>query len=182
MGPDANDDADLLVRAQAGDRAAFGILVQRHMRRAASVAASLVGNREQALDLSQEAFSRAFQRLQDLDPARPFFPWLYRVLSRLCLNHLRDRRGKGEGADMDAFVAAGAEDPSDQADRAEQRERCQAALNTLPPREREALMLRTYQGLSYQEIADLVEIPIGTVMSRLYSARRRLAVALGEVS
>ena len=81
----------LLRRVRAGDTEAFGILVERHMRRAYVHALGIVGSREDARDLSQEAFARAFGARHTLDPERPFYAWLYQILRRLCFNFLRDR-------------------------------------------------------------------------------------------
>jgi hypothetical protein len=88
----APTDGELIRRARAGDDDAFGQLVSRHMRRAYFAALGLVGSREDALDLSQEAFARAFRARQSLDPDRPFYAWYYAALRRLCFNFLRDRR------------------------------------------------------------------------------------------
>lgn len=187
LAPDGVDpDAALLRRARGGDAEAFGQLVERHMRRAYFAALGFVGSREDALDLSQEAFARAFRARRTLDPERPFYAWLYQILRRLCFNFLRDRRTRARRLDLAgtwlAEEAAGraAPDPAQALSRAEDRRRVAAAIAELPPREREVLTLREFEGLSYREIAELVGIPIGTVMSRLYSARQRLAQTLEE--
>ena len=180
----ADDDGVLIRRAQAGDAEAFGRLVERYMRRAYYSALSLVGSREDALDLSQEAFVRAFRARQTLDPERPFYAWLYQILRRLCFNFLRDRRTRLRSLEAAgswlAAEAAGrqAVDPARALERDEERRRVGAAIELLPAREREVLALKEFEGLTYREIASLVGIPIGTVMSRLYSARQRLADAL----
>jgi len=141
-----------------------------------------VGNPDDALDLSQEAFARAFRARRRLDPDRPFYPWYYQILRRLCFNHVRDRRtrrmrlaGASDWLAEQAGRRAPAPDPQEAAVRAELRRRVQAAIGTLPEREREVLVLREFEGLRYREIAELVGVPLGTVMSRLYGARRRLA-------
>jgi RNA polymerase sigma-70 factor, ECF subfamily len=176
---------DVLVRrAQAGDPDAFGQLVERYMRRAYYSALSLVGSREDALDLSQEAFARAYRARRTIDPERPFYAWLYQILRRLCFNFLRDRRTRAARLDAAASwladEAAGrvALGPEESYARAEARARVAAAIEQLPEREREVLALKEFEGLSYREIAELVGIPIGTVMSRLYAARQHLAAAL----
>jgi RNA polymerase sigma-70 factor (ECF subfamily) len=182
----ADDDAWLVRRAQAGDAEAFGRLVERYMRRAYYVAFSLVGTREDALDLSQEAFARAFRARRTLDPERPFYAWLYRILRRLCFNFLRDRRSRTRTLQMagswlaDEAATRVVSDPAREFEREEARRRVAAAIERLPAREREVLALKEFEGLSYKDIAALVGIPIGTVMSRLYSARQRLADALEE--
>jgi RNA polymerase sigma-70 factor (ECF subfamily) len=182
----ADDDGVLIRRAQAGDAEAFGRLVERYMRRAYYSALSLVGSREDALDLSQEAFVRAFRARQTLDPERPFYAWLYQILRRLCFNFVRDRRTRLRNLEAAgswlAAEAAGrqAVDPARALEREEERRRVGTAIELLPAREREVLALKEFEGLTYREIASLVGIPIGTVMSRLYSARQRLADALEE--
>ena len=180
----ADDDGVLIRRAQAGDAEAFGRLVERYMRRAYYSALSLVGSREDALDLSQEAFVRAFRARQTLDPERPFYAWLYQILRRLCFNFLRDRRTRLRNLEAagtwlaDEAGGRQADDPARALEREEERRRVGAAIELLPAREREVLALKEFEGLTYREIASLVGIPIGTVMSRLYSARQRLADAL----
>jgi RNA polymerase sigma-70 factor, ECF subfamily len=176
---------DVLVRrAQAGDADAFGQLVERYMRRAYYAALALVGSREDALDLSQDAFVRAYRARQRIDPERPFYAWLYQILRRLCFNFVRDRQTRarhldGAGTWLAEEAAERAEPgPEESYARAETRRRVATAIEQLPAREREVLALREFEGLSYKEIAELVGIPLGTVMSRLYTARRHLAAAL----
>lgn len=175
----------VLVRlAQAGDREAFGRLVERYMRRAYFAALSLVGSREDALDLSQEAFVRAYRSRGTIDPERPFYAWLYQILRRLCFNFLRDRRTRRQTLEASASWLAddaadrSGPDPAEALAREERRRLVAAAIEGLPAREREVLALKEFEGLTYKEIASLVGVPIGTVMSRLYAARQRLAQAL----
>ncbi len=178
----------LVLRARSGDRAAFGELVNRHMQRAYYIALGLTGSHDDALDLSQEAFARAFRARASLDPDRPFYAWLYQIVRRLCFNFLRDRSTRRRRLDeatpwlaQEAGARASQSDPARNAERAELRARVQSAIEELPEREREVLVLKEFEGLRYREIAELLGIPIGTVMSRLYYARRRLAEHLGEV-
>jgi RNA polymerase sigma-70 factor (ECF subfamily) len=179
---DGFDDGNLVRRAQRGDREAFAGLVEAYKRRAYFAALALVGSHEDALDLSQEAFARAFRARATLDPDRPFYGWLYTILRRLCFNFLRDRasrRRRLEEArvwlENEATSRAEAADPRVLAQRDELRDRLMRAIESLPDREREVLVLKEFEGLRYREIASLVDIPLGTVMSRLYSARQRLA-------
>jgi len=181
------DDALLVRRAQAGDADAFGRLVERYMRRAYYSALGLVGSREDALDLSQEAFARAFRARQTIDPDRPFYAWLYQILRRLCFNFLRDRRSHrsklqlvGSWLAEEAMDRFSDMDPARVLEREEARRRVAHGIEHLPAREREVLVLKEFEGLKYREIADLLGIPIGTVMSRLYAARQRLADVLEE--
>ncbi len=175
----------LVVRARSGDRAAFGQLVERYMRRAYYVALGLVGSHEDALDLSQEAFARAFRARRTLDPDRSFYAWLYQIVRRLCFNHLRDQRTRARRLREaepwlveQARAQAAAADPRRAAERSELHASLEAAIAKLGEHEREVLVLREFEGLRYREIAELLGIPIGTVMSRLYSARRQLAAQL----
>lgn len=180
-------DRELILRAQSGERQAFGELTRRHMRRAYYAALGLVGSHEDALDLSQEAFARAYRARRTIDPELPFYAWLYQILRRLCFNFVRDRRARRErlsGAAAwlaeQAAERAGWADPERSLARGEAGRRVQAAIERLADRDREILVLREFEGLRYKAIAELVGIPLGTVMSRLYAARRRLASALEE--
>jgi RNA polymerase sigma-70 factor (ECF subfamily) len=182
-------ERELILRAQAGESAAFGELVARYMHRCYYAALGLVGSPEDALELSQEAFARAFRARHKIDPDLPFYTWLYQILRRLCFNFTRDRRlhrQKLEGAQSwlvaDAGWRAGRENPLESAVREETRQRVREAIEGLPARDREVLVLKEFEGLRYREIAELLGIPIGTVMSRLYAARRRLASALEDDS
>jgi RNA polymerase sigma-70 factor (ECF subfamily) len=180
----ASDDATLIRLVRGGDREAFGRLVERYMRRAYFAALALVGSRDDALDLSQEAFIRAFRARRTIDPDRPFYAWLYQILRRLCFNFRRDRatrsRALASGAWLIAEEAAarGEADPARALELQTLRDRLTDAIDRLPDREREVFVLKEFEGLKYRDIAELVGVPLGTVMSRLYAARRRLADAL----
>lgn len=178
-------EARLIHRARQGDTEAFGALVTRYMRPAYFAALGLVGSREDALDLSQEAFARAFRARRLIDPARPFYPWYYTILRRLCFNWIRDRRAERTRLDeaapwLEALAEARAEDPAQVAMRRESHRRIARAMSALTELEREALVLKEFEGLKYREIAERLDVPLGTVMSRLYAARQRLADALEE--
>ncbi|MBT8478273.1 MAG: sigma-70 family RNA polymerase sigma factor [Gemmatimonadetes bacterium] len=178
-------EAILVRRVRAGDTTAFGELVSIYMQRCYYAALGMVGSPQDAEDLSQEAFARAFKARARLDPERPFYPWLYQILRRLCYNFTRDtssRRRKLEQAGgwlvAEARVRASVDDPERIRATDELRERLEAAIGELPPAQREVFVLKEFEGLKYREIADLLEVPMGTVMSRLYAARQRLAARL----
>ncbi len=178
----------LVQRARAGDRQAFGELVERYMRRAYYVALGLTGSHDDALDLSQEAFVRAYRARASLDPDRPFYAWLYQIVRRLCFNFLRDRKTRrrrleegGPWLVEQARVHAAHGDPVRSTERSELRARLEEAIAALPEHEREVIVLREFEGLRYREIAELLDVPIGTVMSRLYTARRNLAQSLEDM-
>ncbi len=189
MEPAAVSERDLVLRTRAGESAAFGELVERHMQRAYYSALGLVGSPEDARDLSQEAFVRAFRARAKLDPEFPFYAWLYQILRRLCFNFTRDRKlhqqklkDAASWLEHETRSRIGESDPATKLERAETIAQVQASIETLPDREREVLVLKEFEGLRYREIADLLDIPIGTVMSRLYTARRHLATAIKEAT
>ncbi|MDP2469651.1 MAG: sigma-70 family RNA polymerase sigma factor [Candidatus Palauibacterales bacterium] len=182
-GPTA--EAILVRRARAGETAAFGDLVAIYMQRCYYAALGMVGSPQDAEDLSQEAFARAFKARARLDPDRPFYPWLYQILRRLCYNFTRDtstRRRKLERAGSwlvaEATVRASVDDPERVRATDELRDELERAIEDLPLAQREVFVLKEFEGLKYREIAELLDVPIGTVMSRLYAARHKLAAQL----
>lgn len=158
----------------AGDKEAFGEIVNRYRSQAYRCALAILGNEQDALDLSQEAFIRAYRFLHRYDVNRPFFPWFYRILKNRCLSYLRKRKRRAEVSIDDVFGLSGSEIDRDQIRLVRE---CVAAL---PENHLEIIRLRYYQGLSYQEIADLLGKPIGSVMSGLYYARQKLKERLQE--
>jgi RNA polymerase sigma-70 factor (ECF subfamily) len=182
-------DADLSLRARRGDIRAFEALVEMYKERAYLVALGFVGSHEDAMDLSQEAFARAYRALRTFREGAPFYPWLYAILRNACFNHLRRARTHAE-VSLDAAQDAGfdAADDSDGPGRLAERREARAVVRQemarLEPCHREILLLRHFEDLSYREIAEVLGCPIGTVMSRLYAARRalrcRLVRRLGE--
>ena len=181
----ACDDAEVLVRAREGDRNAFGALVKAYERRAYAVAYGFVHNRDDALELAQEAFARAYRAMPRFDTELPFYPWLYRIIKNTCINHLKKRKRRGETS-LDGLLAAGfdaaqaAENPVKNALLGDMRAAIASAMAKLSSSHREVLMMRHFQDLSYAEIAQCLDIPKGTVMSRLHAARIALRNALGE--
>ena len=102
------DEQAVLLDAQRGDRAAFGQLVRTYQKRAYGIAYGFVGNREDALELAQEAFVRAYKAMARFDPRLPFYPWMYRIVKNTCLNHLKKRKRRGETS-LDGMMASGYE-------------------------------------------------------------------------
>jgi len=181
---DANGpETELVCRARRGDRAAREELVLRHRRQVYFLALQLLGNADDALDVSQDAMLRFFTNLNRFDAERPVRPWLFRIVRNLALDLFRRRKVR-QSESLDTYDDEEGErsidppDPSVDLDRdlmqSQLRRRLFAALNQLTPMQREIVVLRDYQDLSYQEIAELLEIPLGTVMSRLHGARQRL--------
>jgi RNA polymerase sigma-70 factor (ECF subfamily) len=179
------DERAVAAAARDGDQGAFALLVKAYQRKAYAAAYGMVGNREDALDIAQEAFARAFRAMRRFDPEMPFYPWLYRIIRNLAYNHLKRRQRRGEQS-LEALheegfdVAAALPKASDQAERSSLRGQIRTALAELSPEHREILQLRHFSELSYAEIAACLKVPQGTVMSRLHAARKRLAQVLEE--
>ncbi len=167
------DDAVWVSRCLQGDISAFDTLVQRYQRILFTVAFRLTGNREDARDVAQNAFIRAFERLDTYDPARKFFSWIYRIAVNESLNYRRSQRAY-EPLDP-RLEAQGTADP---VERRETGARIQTAMMSLTPEYREVLVMRYFGDLSYDEIAEAIGIPEKTVKSRLFSARQRLGELL----
>jgi len=181
------DDQELIERARKGSRWAFGQLVERYMRRAYFVALGFVGSPEDARDLSQEAFVRAYRNIKRFEKGRKFFTWYYQILRNLCFNHLKRRKRRDflfseipEGEVLD-FAAAGETSPERHLEEKELHEKLWQAIHSLSPLDREVIILKEFQNLSYKEMAEVLQCPLGTVMSRLYNARRHLAEKMKEL-
>jgi RNA polymerase sigma-70 factor (ECF subfamily) len=183
----SEDTEQAIVRAAcAGDRAAFGTLVRLYQRRAYAAAYALTGNREDALELAQEGFVRAWRAMSRFDPAMPFHPWLYRIIRNLSLNHLKKRRRRGEQS-LTAMVENGYDvrdagpGPRGAAEHGDLVSDIQQAMASLTEDQQEILRMRHFLEMSYLEIAQALAIPQGTVMSRLHAARKNLRRAMEEV-
>ena len=168
------EDLALVARCRAGDTAAFEALVERYQRVLFTVALRMLGDYDAASDAAQNAFIKAYRRLETFDPARRFFSWIYRILVNECLNLRRDDRPH-EPIPPD-LAAEGT--PADLFETAERRRRVQAAILTLPMEYREVIVLRHFTELSYEEIGEALHVPAKTVKSRLHTARERLAAML----
>lgn len=179
--PDREDvSRETLIAWKKGDTAAFDVIVRATMRRAYAVALGIVGNAEDAWDLSQEAFMAAHRARKSFDADRPFFPWFYRVLRNRCLNYVKKRARRME-ISLDVLEErSGGGSTDDLVLRKERTEIVWKALFALSAEHREIIVLRNFQELSYEEISRILGIPEGTVMSRLYYARRALLDALHE--
>ncbi len=174
----------LLRAARNGDRAAFRKFVEAYMRAVYAIGSRLMGNHDDADDIAQETFVRAWQALDRYDARYSPYTWLRTIATRLAVNELEKRRRRqtegGERFDVVAETRASTRaDPAEELDGREAEERVAEALASLPDEYRAALVLRTYEELSYEEIARELEIPVGTVMSRIHRARRMLRERLG---
>ena len=189
--PDMQCEASrLMTAAQAGDTQAFESLMRSLRARSFQFARSIVGSHEDALDLCQEAFLKAFRSRAAYNPSQPFLPWFHRILRNTCFSHLRKHRRlrvsslthrDADGDESDFEIVDPEPGPTSGIEDDERRALFQRALTELSARDREILVLRHYQELSYKEIARTLEIPEGTVMSRLFHARRRLRETLAPI-
>jgi RNA polymerase sigma-70 factor (ECF subfamily) len=191
----APPDAEVIARAKRGDHEAFRVLVERYQARAYGLALRVLRNEEQARDAVQDAFIKVYGSLGRFEGRSGFYTWLYRLVMNVCLDmKRRDRSGRhveweeeraGEIAQGAEALAPGAADPQRAGpegalERAELRDRMARAIAALPESARRTLELREIDGLSYAEIAKALGVPKGTVMSRLYYARRKVQAALVE--
>ena len=176
---------DLLVKgAQRGDTVAFEHLVNRHADKIYARAFSMVRNEEEAVDLSQEAWVKGWQRLKQFQGEASFVTWMTRIVINLCLDYLRkQKRQRAESIEHLDEELGGVErqmpvvtvNPTEGLERAELRVRIDKALGQLTEAHRTVLILHEFEGLEYKEIAKRMKCSIGTVMSRLFYARRRMA-------
>ena len=175
------DERRLVGRAQSGDKAAFGQLVQLYQTTVFNVCYRLMGQRPEAEDMTQEAFVRAYNRLQSFDAQRPFGPWIRRVAANNCINRLKQQQKSAFDvplSDAKSFLIASQPGPEESALRQEQSERLRAAIQSLPPPYRAALELRHFQELSYHEMAAALGVSLSTIKSNLFRARKALAKEL----
>lgn len=165
------NDTAIIERCLKGEKEAFRFLVERYQTQAAGHSLAILGNREDARDATQEAFVDAFRSLKKFDPARRFYPWFYVLLRNRCYKLIEKRR-ETENIE-DAEIIAPQSGVS-----AEERIALERALLSLTGEDREIITLKYLDGFSYDEIAGLLEIPRGTVMSRLFYARKQLQAKL----
>jgi RNA polymerase sigma-70 factor, ECF subfamily len=182
---DLPKDNELIRRSAAGDKDAYGTLVKRYMQRAYFLARTFTGSHEDALDQSQEAFVRLWRSLNKLDPAREFFPFFYTILRNLCMNAIRDTKRRAVPFSFtmnEGEITEAASVPEDSIlVQSELHDMIEAAMDKIPAEDREIILLKDVHGYSYKEISALLSIPIGTVMSRLYTARSRFRQHMREV-
>jgi RNA polymerase sigma-70 factor (ECF subfamily) len=186
------DDKVLVERASRGDGIAFSELVNRHYEKAVRVSFGMLKDRFDAEDVAQEAFARVYRKLESFEGQSAFSTWLYRIVVNLSIDSLRKRK-RQRRADVDDELTREAlrsdeelwpvfdeADPMLSVERRELRARLDAAFAELPEIHRAVLVLREVQGLSYEEIAESLEIKKGTVMSRLFHARKAMQKLLTE--
>ncbi len=186
-------DAELVAQAQAGDATAFRELFDRYHQRAFSVAYGVVKNRQDALDIVQDGFIKVHRHIERFQGTSSFYTWLYRIIMNLSIDHVR-RSKKGKDLDYDDNVGRESQAAGDGALlpqildanprktvlRRELSEALQRALDELPEYHRAVILLREVEGLSYEEMSEALQVPKGTIMSRLFHARRKMQASLSE--
>ncbi len=187
-----NDDAQLITQALAGQPAAFGQLVQKYQDRLFNTVVHVVGNAEDAKDVVQEAFVQAFLKLESFQGASAFYTWLYRIAFNAAITHRR-HRGAMRSAEQNSVAAGNPRSAAEAAprsvvegpcERLEREERCRQvrqAISQLAEEHRVVLVLREMDGCCYETIAEILDLPVGTVRSRLHRARMQLRELLKEV-
>ena len=179
-----SDDQALVRAAQAGDMAAFEELVLRHRDKIYARAFSMMRNEEEAIDLSQEAWVKGWQRLKQFQGESSFVTWMTRIVINLCLDQLRkQKRHRTESIELMEEESGGVErqmpvvqvNPTEGLERRELRARIDKALSQISFEHRTVLILHEFEELEYKEIAKRMQCSIGTVMSRLFYARRKMA-------
>lgn len=190
----ATDDLTLVKRVRSGDQRAFKLLVERYQRKIYSVALGMLKDKEEAMDVSQEAFVKVYRYLDHFKGDASFYTWLYRITVNICIDFIR-RRGASRGevvefdenvqvdlseANLGALGSRLGTNPQKSALRKELAEKIQEALAEVPEKHRAILLLREVEGMSYEDLARTLEIPKGTVMSRLFHARAKVQKILSE--
>jgi RNA polymerase sigma factor (sigma-70 family) len=183
------EDIQLVARARSGDERAFRSLLHKYERAVFSICLRMVRNRDEAGDLSQESFIKVFHSLDRYNPEFAFSSWLFKITSNLCIDHLRKRRIDtfgmddpidGEKGEIQRQYVAPDPTPEETYVRGEKMKRVEKAIAALPEHYRIMLILRHQEDLSYEEIAETLEIPLGTVKARIHRAREMLKGLLGD--
>jgi len=194
VAPSRTGDKELVKRVQDGDEGAFRELFDKYHRRAFAVAFGVVKNQQDALDIVQEAFIKVHRHIGNFQGSSSFYTWLYRIVMNLSIDHVR-RNKKSRDLDYDDRVGRDAENvagdgallprildgnPGKTVLRRELTRAIQAALEELPEYHRAVILLREVEGLSYEDMSKILKVPKGTIMSRLFHARRKMQVTLAE--
>jgi RNA polymerase sigma-70 factor (ECF subfamily) len=168
MGMDKTD-SEVILSITNGNKDAYRIIVERYRNFAYSIALGYVLNAEDALDISQVAFIKAYRSLRRFDRSRPFSPWLYAIVRNLCMTFLKKRRREYE-----CMMEYTNHVPPSNKYEEERRRLLLKKISELASDEQEIINLRYFQGYSYKEIAEILKCPVGTVMSRLFYVKKKL--------
>lgn len=190
VNPNREIDAKIVLAIRAGDAGAYRELVEKYQSRIYAMVCGMVRDREEAHDLTQDAFVKAFKNLERFRLEASFYTWLYRIASNLSIDWLRKQKRRKHDEFDEAKAARDStgmidpvyqkQSPGKAMERSQLKERIFDAMETLSPEHRQIVLLREVEGYSYAEIADVMGIPEGTVMSRLFYARRKLQGLLRE--
>ena len=190
----AHTDEELVMRACRGESIAFSQLVSKYYERSVRVAYGMLRSREDAEDVVQEAFAEPTEKLSSFEGQASFYTWFYRIVVNLCIDETRKRKRSklvDLGDDVQAaplstsdalYLNLDQSDPTQSVERAQLRNVLMKAVAALPEIHRSVVVLREVEGLSYEEIADALKIKKGTVMSRLFHARKALQQSLTKLS
>lgn len=174
------DDHALVAASRAGDRAAFDEIVERHRRGIYQVCFRFVNNHEDAADLAQETFLRAWKGLGAFKGEAALSTWLYRIAVNVCLSRVSARHLTVEPLDSDRFIDPSAELPGADLIRQERAQAVRRAITALPEKQRATLILRTYHEMSHQQIADVLGSSVGAVKANFFHALANLKKILGR--
>jgi RNA polymerase sigma-70 factor, ECF subfamily len=185
-------DWELVRRCKENDREAFRELVERYQRKAVAIALGMLHDREDALEVAQEAFAKVFTSIKHFKEEASFYTWLYRIVTNLAIDRQRQKNrqpllereepDEGDNDRINSLPSDSSDDPYEQVKDQELRNRIRAAVDELTPAHKAVILLREVEGLSYEEISDILQCSRGTVMSRLHYARKRLQSCLkGEL-
>jgi len=186
---DDAQDSDLLRRCRSGDERAYRDLVTRYQRQVYSVALRMLRSSEDAEDVTQETFVRVFRSIERYDPTRPFAAWIFTIAARLSIDHLRRRRTRPvplvrRDPESDEERTLDVEDPGPGPDELtsnlEEERRTRDLIDRLPPHYRIVVIMRHQQDLSYDEIAEALKVPLGTVKARIHRARALLKLLMED--
>jgi RNA polymerase sigma-70 factor (ECF subfamily) len=167
-------EREILELVKKGNREAYQEIVSRYMKTAYYIALGLVHNHQDALDLSQEAFVKAFRRIKSFDAGKRFFPWFYQLMKNLCIDHLKRTTHRKE------IPLEGIQVLEQEKEDKEMKKALWKGIEELTFEQREVIILRYFRQFSYQEISETIGKPIGTVMSSLYYAKKRLKMIVAK--
>jgi RNA polymerase sigma-70 factor (ECF subfamily) len=180
------DDAELIAKAQEGDLFSFDHLVKKYQKRIYALAYRMMKNHDAADDIAQETFINAYSSIKSFKLGYSFYTWLYRICMNLSINYLKrqkfmisESQFEEEANPLEKETVD--EDPLSLLVQKEQERKIEQAIDSLPPKYKAVFVLRVYEDLSYQEIAQTLKISVGTVMSRLFRARERLQALLKDM-
>ncbi len=173
------EDAELVRLCQDGDMAAFEKLFYKYQERVYSTALRMMSNQDDAMDLTQDIFLKAYQNIGKFRLTSAFSTWLYRLAVNLCIDELRKRKKAGNPAPLEeALSESDGDTPEDNVISSDTERQVWKAINSLKERDRAIIVLRDIEGLSYKEIADVFKCSLGRVKSRIHEARQKLKVIL----